>query len=1131
MKKFLGKLKAFAFARKKRFYILLTIVFSLILLLDIGVGVLLPSQTMSFGMTQDFSDFSTDTTFPGTDSTDTDTADADTDSTDTDTTGDSTDTSGMPDMSEMPSGGSMPGSTDSSDSTDAADTAESTDSADTSSDEDSTDSTDSSDTADTTDSTSSDESVSADSTTETASAADGTDVSGEMPSGDFSGEMPSGDASGDMTFPGTDSTDTDSTDADTDTESTDTDTTDTGSTDTTASVSGTMRVFAALQVIKSHWILIAIIAAILDACSIAMLILLRRKQKAAEALEEQLLMEALIEGDGEVHLARPKQKKKHMSTTAWIVVIAAFIVLILVVKFFLGQVGTETSETEATTYEETVETGSISTTLPGAGTLTEEDAVEVTLPSEVEILEWYVSNGDTVEEGDILALVDTDSALQAIASVQELLDTLDEELASVEEEDTDGTLTATAAGRVKAIYAASGDDVIDVMYESGSLIVLSLDGLMAVSFETETAVTVGDSVTVTLSDGTEEDGTVESSVNGTVVVTLTDYGTTLGDSVTVTDADGTLLGTGELYVHSALKMMAFSGTVSSVSVSLDEKVSSGDTLLSLTDIDNTLEVQLLVEQRTELEDTMDTLFTLYQEGYLYAESAGVVSGLSTSSSSSSSDSDDSDTESTDDDSSDTSDSSTDTTATETDTTSSAGSSVITASAEENAGTVISTTMTAAGGVLTANVYESAGSTDAGEGEEAICISLTTLSASTSSAITLSASALTDSTEESDSSTDSETDSSYENYLGVVTDITDDTVSAALFSITGGISTDSTEGIFTLSSTNIYTWTDGTLTSISGEELAVGDSLIIICSADASAEDLAPICVICISESASASSGEDTSGEQDASGSDAQEGTDASGETSADSTDTSAEGSLEDMMSAADSTDSTDSADAASALAAAAATSGDTTTDTSAAEEAVTETLTETVSTSYSVSETTWLSITPQDSMYITITIDELDILSLAVGLEAEVTLDAFPGQSFTGVVESIDLSGTNSGGNSKYTAVVKIDREDDMLAGMNASVKITLETTEDVLCIPVNALVEDETGTYVYTSYDESTDTLGDLVEVETGISDGENVEIVSGLSEGDTYYYSILDTVNVSSSTVTSGGTTFNFSSFGGGF
>lgn len=52
---------------------------------------------------------------------------------------------------------------------------------------------------------------------------------------------------------------------------------------------------------------------------------------------------------------------------------------------------------------------------------------------------------------------------------------------------------------------------------------------------------------------------------------------------------------------------------------------------------------------------------------------------------------------------------------------------------------------------------------------------------------------------------------------------------------------------------------------------------------------------------------------------------------------------------------------------------------------------------------------------------------------------------------------------------------------------------------------------YVYTAYDEREDSLSGLVEVETGVSDGEVVEILSGLSLGDSFYYRYADTVTYS--------------------
>ncbi len=180
---------------------------------------------------------------------------------------------------------------------------------------------------------------------------------------------------------------------------------------------------------------------------------------------------------------------------------------------------------------------------------------------------------------------------------------------------------------------------------------------------------------------------------------------------------------------------------------------------------------------------------------------------------------------------------------------------------------------------------------------------------------------------------------------------------------------------------------------------------------------------------------------------------------------------------------------------------------------------EDVAETYGIEDRVLLSLIPQDTMTITITVDEMDILKLEIGQTARVTLDAFPGQSFEGTVTGIHRSGTNSGGNTKYTADIEIEREDGMLAGMNASAQVILDTVEDVLCIPEAALEEENGITYVYTTYNAGTDELGGKVEVTTGISDGTTVQILSGLEEGDEYFYKYLDVVNYESASSASEG------------
>ena len=160
-----------------------------------------------------------------------------------------------------------------------------------------------------------------------------------------------------------------------------------------------------------------------------------------------------------------------------------------------------------------------------------------------------------------------------------------------------------------------------------------------------------------------------------------------------------------------------------------------------------------------------------------------------------------------------------------------------------------------------------------------------------------------------------------------------------------------------------------------------------------------------------------------------------------------------------------------------------------------------------LAETKIASVVEMDEVQVAITVDELDILSLHKGDRALVTLDALPGRSFEGVVTAVSTGRSNSGGNSKYTAEVTLARSDDMLAGMNASCLVTVETFRDVLSIPAAALYDRADGSVVYTALNKDTGKPESPVPVEVGVSDGERVEILSGLTEGQTVWYTVYDT------------------------
>ena len=166
---------------------------------------------------------------------------------------------------------------------------------------------------------------------------------------------------------------------------------------------------------------------------------------------------------------------------------------------------------------------------------------------------------------------------------------------------------------------------------------------------------------------------------------------------------------------------------------------------------------------------------------------------------------------------------------------------------------------------------------------------------------------------------------------------------------------------------------------------------------------------------------------------------------------------------------------------------------------------------YELTETELLQVVPQDTMTVQVSIDELDILSVALGQEAEITVDALPGRAYVGTVSQIDPIGKNSGGNTRYTITISIDKDDNMLQGMNATAILTVGVTEDVLTIPAAALDQRGSHSYVYRGFDSERRQLLEPVEVELGVSDGQIVEIRSGLSEGDTVWYSYYETEAIS--------------------
>ena len=696
----------------------------------------------------------------------------------------------------------------------------------------------------------------------------------------------------------------------------------------------------------------------------------------------------------------------------------------------------------------------ISNTIVGTGNLELDDSDKITIPSDIEIKEVLVESGDSVSKGDVLATVEPASVASAIEELQDEIDEIDEEIRDNSDETVTETIKAKVAGRVKKIYVQKGDDAGNSITENGALMLLSLDGKMAVSLDGVSDVSKEEEVTVTLSDGTTKTGTIESVSGNSCVVTLTDNGVAIGDTVTVTKSDGTSIGSGTTDIHKKLAITAAGGTVTAVRVTENQKVYASSRLLTL-NRENT-EYQSLLAEREEMTETMQKLVAMQESGTITADIDGTVGEVNVTAEGESS---------------------------EADTTSTKTASIAKASTDTTSATATSTSKTTAD---TATATKSTGISNTG------FISIATTARQE----------ITDTDEKLQLQIQSGKDST-KNTLAIMTPKAGDTPQAEVEvsdgSYMGKISWSKKDKSFKAGTA--YT-AKVTLTAADGYCFGA-DSIVKVETGTISdmtvSEDGKTIQFSLtypeIEKDDSDKSQSETEKQEQASGSQSS-GQESNGVAAQQEVVSQQQGVTSQNMGdeqsvtiAQSQTVSQSSAVSKSSTASQSSGNSGTTTSESQDTESDDGTLTA-------------FTLASNDTMILSVNVDELDINSVSKEQEAEVTLDAIEDKTFTGTVIKVSnsASGTN-GGVAKYTVKISIPKDEKMKAGMNASATIIVEQKKDVITIPVSAISEKGGESFVYTKKDSDRNLSGEQT-VTTGLSDGDMVEITEGLSEGDTVYY-----------------------------
>ncbi len=145
-------------------------------------------------------------------------------------------------------------------------------------------------------------------------------------------------------------------------------------------------------------------------------------------------------------------------------------------------------------------------------------------------------------------------------------------------------------------------------------------------------------------------------------------------------------------------------------------------------------------------------------------------------------------------------------------------------------------------------------------------------------------------------------------------------------------------------------------------------------------------------------------------------------------------------------------------------------------------------------------ISNPEALKVVINITETDIHKIEIGQSADVYIEAVD-RNFKGTVSHIGLVGNTNLDYTTYPVTIDFDGEDSPLfIGMSASAKIVTETKSNILIVPFESIVTENTNRYLISAewlQNTRANQSDYYIPIETGIADAFNVEVIGENLEG----------------------------------
>ena len=274
--------------------------------------------------------------------------------------------------------------------------------------------------------------------------------------------------------------------------------------------------------------------------------------------------------------------------------------------------------------------GAMNDTVYGTGTTSAKNQPNILAQTEGTLTDLRVEIGDTVKEGDILAVITNEDIDDTITEYEFAIWELDERITGTMNANV-YNIASPVKGRVMAVYAEKGDDALAVFRRYGTLAVISTDGRMKVDISdipTSMDIQLGDTLHVR-GMTVNETGTVSDlTLQGThAVVTVIGDKFPMGEEVEVLTESGEFVGAGTLEPNKPMGVSSYGGTISKVHIKVGDTVTRKSTIFSLDDSPLSLDLESIRLERETADKNLADAKAQRENLIILAPCDGVVASL------------------------------------------------------------------------------------------------------------------------------------------------------------------------------------------------------------------------------------------------------------------------------------------------------------------------------------------------------------------------------------------------------------------------------------------------------------------------------------------------------------------------